>query len=90
MSGEEEVALADVSAGRVLFHPGTWGGPVGYRWRGQDGAAAGEEPRWEDEALERLAADGLIATERRLGPLERRVPLTAAGQAALHALPEAA
>jgi hypothetical protein len=90
MNGDAREALADVSAGRVLFHPGTWGGPAGYRWCGYDGAPAGVVPGWENEVLEGLALHGLIATERRLGPFARRVKLTATGRAALHGLPEVA
>jgi hypothetical protein len=83
MNGYERTALELVAADGVVFHPGTWGGPEGYRWRGKDGAAAGEMPGWENDHLDRLASQGLIATQRRLGPLERRVAVTPAGWAAL-------
>lgn len=83
MDSSERTALEHVAAGGVVFHPGTWGGAAGYRWRGFDGAAAGAVPGWEDGVLDRLAGRGLIAVERRLGPLERNVAPTAAGWAVL-------
>ena len=90
MNGTERVALEHVAAGGVLFHPGTWGGPEGYRWRGQDGGSAGMVPEWENDLLDHLAVRGLIAIERRLGPLERKVAMTRAGWAALEGTPAAA
>jgi len=61
MNGYERTALEHVAAEGVVFHPGTWGCPEGYRWRGEDGAAAGAVPEWENDLLDRLARQGLIA-----------------------------
>jgi hypothetical protein len=83
MNDPELSALRQVAANEVLFHPGTWGGPAGYRWRGPDGTAAGLVPQKETDVLDRLAYLGLIRTEQRLGPLERRLLLTSAGATTL-------
>ncbi|GLY67762.1 hypothetical protein [Amycolatopsis taiwanensis] len=90
MNDHELNALQHVAADEVLFHPGTWGGPAGYRWRGPDGTEAGLVPQPETDVLERLANLGLVTPERRLGPLERPVHLTKAGAAALAPLSAAA
>lgn len=83
MNDRELSALREVAADGVLFHPGTWGGPAGYRWRGPDGSEAGLVPQRHTDALDRLTKLGLIKPERRLGPLARRLVLTAAGANAL-------
>lgn len=83
MNDSELIALRQVAANEVLFHPGTWGGPEGYRWRGPDGAEAGVMPQWKTDVLDRLATLGLVRTERRLGPLDRLLLLTPAGVATL-------
>ncbi|HJQ47626.1 MAG TPA: hypothetical protein VJ870_15115 [Amycolatopsis sp.] len=83
MNRHQYSALRHVEAGELLSHRGTWGGPPGYRWQGHDGEEAGVVPPWETEALDALARQGLIATERRRGPLHARVTITPAGRAAL-------
>ena len=83
MNDHELNALQQVAADEVLFHPGTWGGPAGYRWRGPDGAEAGLVPPRVTDVLDRLASLGMVRPERRLGPLDRRLFLTQAGAAAL-------
>ena len=90
MNDEQLTALQHVANNAILFHRGTWGGPPGYRWRGQDGAEAGLVPPQESDALDRLARRSLITTEQRLGPLDRGVTITAAGAAALEGLAQAA
>lgn len=82
MNDHELNALSYVAANDVLFHRGTWGGPPGYRWRGQDGVEAGLVPPWATDALDVLARRGLIRTERRLGPLDVGLSLTPSGMAA--------
>ncbi|QWF77905.1 hypothetical protein [Amycolatopsis sp. CA-230715] len=88
MNDQELTALRRTAANEVLFHRGTWGGPAGYRWRGQDGLEAGVVPQWTVEALDGLAARGLIATEHRLGPLDVGVTVTTTGLDALGCVPE--
>lgn len=83
MNSQELTVLQQVAADELLFHRGTWGGPAGYRWRGPDGAEAGQVPQRDTDVLDRLADLGLIRAERRLGPLDRKVSLTPAGLAAL-------
>lgn len=90
MNIQELTALQHVAAAELLFHRGTWGGPAGYRWRGPDGAEAGQVPQPETDALDRLADLGLIRAERRFGPLDRNVSLTPTGLAALGSQAEAA
>jgi len=83
MNDQELSALGYAAANELLFHGGTWGGPPGYRWRGQDGAAAGLVPQWATDILDALARRGLIRTERRLGPLDVGVTATPSGLAIL-------
>lgn len=83
MNDHELSALQQVAADELLVHPGTWGGPAGYRWRGPDGTEAGQVPQPETDVLDRLSTLGLVQAERRLGPLDRRLLLTKAGAAAL-------
>ena len=90
MNDQKYTALCQVAANELLWHRGAWGGPPGYRWRGPDGAEAGVVPQAATDALDGLAHQGLIATERRLGPLHARVTITPAGRAALHELASAA
>lgn len=79
MNDQELVALRCVAANEVLFHRGTWGGPAGYRWRGQDGAEAGVVPQWTADVLDALTRRGLIAPERCLGALDICIGITASG-----------
>lgn len=79
MNDRELLSLQHAAAGELLFHKGTWGGPPGYRWRGPDGAEAGEVPPWEQETLSALEAGGYITVERRLGPADRIVFATSTG-----------
>jgi len=79
MKHDELIALRQVADRQVLFHAGTWGGPAGYRWRGSDGAEAGQVPQWHMEVLDRLASQGMIAIERRRGPLDREITVTSVG-----------
>lgn len=90
MNDRELLSLQHAAHGELLFHQGSWGGPPGYRWRGPDGAEAGRVPPWEDQTLESLEALGYLTIERRLGPADRLVLLTAAGHAALGGIPHAA
>jgi hypothetical protein len=90
MYENELSALQQVADNEVLFHPGMWGGPVGYRWRGPDGAEAGQVPQWQTEVFDRLTGRGLIRIERRLGPFDRDISITSAGLDALGVLPAAA
>jgi hypothetical protein len=83
MNDPELSALRQVAANEVLFHPGTWGGPAGYRWSGPDGTEAGLVPQRETDVFDRLATLGLVRTARRLGPLDRPLVLTPAGTATL-------
>lgn len=86
MTEQELSALSYVAANQVLFHQGAWGGPPGYRWRGQDGAEAGLVPPWATDVLDALARRELIRTERHLGPLDVGLTLTPSGTAALGAV----
>lgn len=90
MTDRELLPLLHAAAGELLFHTGQWGGPPGYRWRGPDGAEAGQVPPWESEELDRLRARGLISVERRLGPFDRPINATDEGLAALAASKTAA
>lgn len=90
MNDRELLSLQHTAAGELLFHKGSWGGPPGFRWRGPDGAEAGHVPPWEDQTLESLEARGYLTIERRLGPADRLVLLTTAGQSALSGIRHAA
>ncbi len=90
MNDRELLSLQHAASGELLFHKGTWGGPPGYRWRGPDGAEAGQVPPWEDQILEGLAGRGLIRVEPRLGPADRLVSATVTGLATLSGLSHAA
>lgn len=83
MNERELAALEHAAAGELAYHTGRWGGPAGYRWRGSDGAESGILPQSESLVLDGLAGHGLIATERSLGPLPRKVLLTPIGLAVL-------
>ncbi|SDD10434.1 hypothetical protein [Actinokineospora iranica] len=90
MTEQERQALRHVAAGQLLYHTGLWGGPAGYRWRGQDGSEAGVVSPWETQALYSLTSGGLIAVEARTDPFARRVRITAAGMSMLGELAQAA
>ncbi|MGH3951875.1 MAG: hypothetical protein ACRDSE_22615 [Pseudonocardiaceae bacterium] len=90
MTERELIPLQHVSADELLFHTGRWGGPAGYRWRGNDGEEAGHVPAWENEVLDGLEGRGLIEVQPRRGPSDRPVTITDAGIAALSNLHEAA
>ncbi|HET6504140.1 MAG TPA: hypothetical protein VFG87_25605 [Amycolatopsis sp.] len=90
MYEDELIALQLVADNEVLFHPGMCGGPVGYRWRGPDGAEAGQVPQRQTEVFDRLTGRGLVRIERRLGPFDREMSVTSAGFDALGVLPTAA
>ena len=76
-------ALGDVAAGTVLFHNGLWGGPAGFVWADDDGAAAGRVPQWEAELLMVAERRGLVAIGRGVGSRDAPVAVTAAGKALL-------